>query len=199
MKKMVIDKNVYEKYQTIVQNRKNQIKKVLTVLLCVLLLCSLIVSMALKQFIDSDMGFLSFAVSAGIILLVYLVMWIPCVKYQNAIENYDDAKQKEKEFIEETLRKQQVTDEQNIIDRLDQIKKTIIIGTHTQKDSADTIDRGIAGGILFGVVGAVVGTASAKDRTYTTFLIIFNDDTRMTYTVETGSTLYNYFTKFIEA
>lgn len=52
--------------------------------------------------------------------------------------------------------------------------------------------------IFFGAAGAVVGTATAQDKSYTTFLIIFNDDSRTTQTVENESTLYNHFIKFLE-
>ena len=82
--------------------------------------------------------------------------------------------------------------------RLDDIKKTIIVETHTGKDNDETMNRGVIGGLLFGATGAIVGTATVKDKTYTTFLIIYNDDARTTQTVENGSTLYNHYIKFLE-
>lgn len=70
--------------------------------------------------------------------------------------------------------------------------------THTGKDSNDAMNRGAIGGLLFGATGAIVGTATAQDKSYTTFLIIFNDNTRTTHTVENASTLYNHYIKYLD-
>lgn len=83
-------------------------------------------------------------------------------------------------------------------EKLNNIKKTVIVETHTSKDKGEVTDRGVTGALLFGAAGAVVGTASAGDKTITTFLIVYNDDNRETRAVENGSELYNHYIKFLE-
>lgn len=199
MKKQIIDKNSYEEYKTKINEGKEKIKKVVSIVACVLVISAFIISIVIINVLGTSGGFASLGIAALITLIVYAILygcWI--TKYQNAVDEYEEVQEQEKRRIEENLRKQQEQNAQNVMARLDEIKKTVIVETHTGKDNADTMNRGVVGALLFGATGAIVGTATAEDKTYTTFLIIFNDDTRTTQTVENGSTLYNHYIKFLE-
>lgn len=199
MKKQIIDKNSYEEYKQKISDGKEKIKKAVSIVACVLVISAFIIGIVIVNVLGTSGGFASLGIAALITLIVYAILyscWI--AKYQNAVDEYEDVQEQEKRRIEENLRKQQEQNAQNVMARLDEIKKTVIVETHTGKDNADTMNRGVVGALLFGATGAIVGTATAEDKTYTTFLIIFNDDTRTTQTVENGSTLYNHYIKFLE-
>lgn len=198
MKKHIIDKNTYEEYKS-VENYKNKLlKKVNSILVCLVVL-SLIPAIVL---INGDTaipyGFIAVGISIGIMLIANIIIGCKYAKITNAIEAYENAQEEENKRIEENLRKQQGANAQNLMERLDDIKKTVIVETHTGKDNDDIMNRGVIGGLLFGATGAIVGTATAQEKSYTTFLIIFNDDTRTTQTVENGSTLYNHYIKYLD-
>lgn len=82
--------------------------------------------------------------------------------------------------------------------KLHNIKKTAIVHTATKRDNANTMTRGVVGGWLFGTTGAVVGTATGKENEFTTFLIIYSDDSRETKEVQNGSDLYNHYIQYLE-
>lgn len=198
MKKQVIDKNTYEKYKSIENEKNALLKKVNTVLAC-LIAISLIPSIVLVQ-LDPPIayGFIAFGVLLGVLLIANIVIGIKYAKITNSIEAYETAQEEERKRIEENLRQQQQATAQDAMLRLDDIKKTIIVETHTGKDNDNAMTRGVVGALLFGATGAIVGTATAQEKSYTTFLIIYNDDSRTTQTVENGSTLYNHYIKFLD-
>lgn len=123
----------------------------------------------------------------GEIPLLLLAIIIPAVligKIEKQLVPYREMYEKEQATLER--------------EKLNNIKKTVIVETHTSKDKSEVTDRGVTGALLFGAAGAVVGTASAGEKTITTFLIVYNDDNRETRTVENGSELYNHYIKFLE-
>lgn len=78
------------------------------------------------------------------------------------------------------------------------ILKTKILSAALKKDKDDAFNRGAVGTFFFGTAGAVVGTSSANEINFTTFLIIYTDETRETKEVENGSELYNYYIQYLE-
>ena len=196
--KEIISKETYEEYKTIISERKVLIKKVNTILGCIFA-SSFIPAIVL---INGDpvipWGFIAVGVAFLALIISNIVLVAPISKKMQKIEDYENAQEEKKKYIEETLRKQQEACTQDLMSKLDQIKKTVIIETHTGKDNADVMNRGVVGALLFGATGAIVGAATSEDKTITTFLIIFNDDTRTTQSVENGSTLYNHFIKFLD-
>jgi uncharacterized Zn finger protein (UPF0148 family) len=73
------------------------------------------------------------------------------------------------------------------------IAKTVIVNTDSRKSATSSITRGMIGGALFGVAGAVGGAMSGKNKSETTFLIVYTDGSRETQTVKT----MEYFTIYI--
>ncbi len=199
MKKQVMDEKTYQEYKTKINEGKEKIKNIVSIVACVLVVSAFIIGIVVINVLGTSGGFASLGIAALITLFVYAILygcWI--TKYQNAVDEYEEAQEQEKRCIEENLRKQQEANTQNIVERLDDIKKTVIVETHTRKDNDDTMNRGVIGGLLFGATGAIVGTATAQEKSYTTFLIIFNDDSRTTHTIENGSTLYNHYIKYLD-
>ena len=82
--------------------------------------------------------------------------------------------------------------------KLNNIKKTVIVHTSSKKDMGSTIARGVAGAWIAGDAGAIVGASTGKMKDFTTFLIIYSDDSRETREVENGSNLYNHFITFLD-
>lgn len=78
------------------------------------------------------------------------------------------------------------------------IKKAVIVATRVAKDSDSAIMRGIVGEALIGTSGAVIGTSTAKQKQFTTFLLVYEDDARETKEVENGSPLYQEYINHIE-
>lgn len=78
------------------------------------------------------------------------------------------------------------------------IKKAIIVATRVGKDNGSAIIRGVVGDALAGTSGAVIGTSTAKQKQFTTFLLVYEDDTRETKEVENDSPLYKEYINYIE-
>lgn len=78
------------------------------------------------------------------------------------------------------------------------IKKAVIVATRVGKDNGNVIIRGIVGDALAGTSGAVIGTSTAKQKQFTTFLLVYEDDTRETKEVENDSPLYKEYINYIE-
>ena len=70
--------------------------------------------------------------------------------------------------------------------------------TSSKKDTGSTIARGVAGAWIAGDAGAIVGASTGKMNDFTTFLIIYSDDSRETNEVQNGSEMYNHYIKYLE-
>lgn len=77
------------------------------------------------------------------------------------------------------------------------IKQTIIVGEDSRKSAGSGIARGAIGGALLGPLGLLAGL-SAKNKNNTTFLIIYEDDSRTTRTVATNSKEFKEFCKYLK-
>ncbi|MCI8488109.1 MAG: hypothetical protein HFE36_05325 [Clostridia bacterium] len=82
--------------------------------------------------------------------------------------------------------------------KLNNIKKTMIVHTSSKKDTGSTIARGVAGAWIGGNAGAIVGASTGKTNNFTTFLIVYSDDSRETREIQNGSELYNIYIKYLE-
>lgn len=82
--------------------------------------------------------------------------------------------------------------------KLQNIKKTLVITSTAKKDKGNSVTRGIVGGLLFGPVGSVIGATTSRENTFTTFLVIYNDDSRETVEVENGSERFQLYIKYLE-
>ncbi len=198
MKKEIIEKSTYEKYKSIENEKNALLKKINTILACIVALSFIPAIVLINGDPVIPYGFIAVGVSVGALLIANIVIGCKYAKITNAIKAYETAQEEERKQIEENLRQKQQATAQDAMLRLDDIKKTLIVETHTGKDNDNTMTRGVIGGLLFGATGAIVGTATAQEKSYTTFLIIYNDESRITQTVENGSTLYNHYIKYLE-
>ncbi len=78
------------------------------------------------------------------------------------------------------------------------IVRTTIIGEHSKKDTGSAIRRGVIGGALLGVGGAIGGATSGKETQYITFLVEYESGERTTMQTTYCSPLYNELIKYIE-
>lgn len=77
------------------------------------------------------------------------------------------------------------------------IEKTAIIGDESRKSASSAIVRGAVGAAILGPVGLLAG-ASAKNKNYTTFLVLYQDGTKETMTVKNGSGDYKTLAKYLD-
>lgn len=98
----------------------------------------------------------------------------------------------------ENIKRQEEQQRQTELEKLNHIKKTVILSHATLTDNKDGMKRGIVGMALVGTAGAVIGTSTAKERQTTTFLVVYNDESRETREVENGSELYNIYVQYLD-
>jgi len=196
--KEIISKDTYEEYKAIISERKALMKKVNMVLGCIFAISFILAIVLINGDPAIPWGFIAVGVVFLALIISNIVIIAPVSKKMQKVEDYENARQKEKDNIEAQLRKQQEATAQDALLKLDDIKKTVIVETHTSKDNDSATNRAVVGALLFGATGAIVGATSAHDKSFTTFLIIYNDDSRTTQTVENGSTLYNHYIKFLD-
>lgn len=108
-----------------------------------------------------------------------------------------DRELKKKEALERQERMKREFEEREEWKRT-HIKKAVIVATRVGKDNGSAIIRGVVGDALIGTSGAVIGTSTAKQKQFTTFLLVYEDDTRETKEVENGSPLYQEYINHIE-
>lgn len=196
--KEIISKETYEEYRSIISKRKALMKKVNTVLACIFAVSFVVAIVLINGHSVIPWGFIAVGVVFLALIISNIVLVAPISKMLQKVQDYENAQEIEKNNIEAQLRKQQEAMAQDALSKLDEIKKTVIVETHTSKDNDSATNRAIVGALLFGATGAIVGATSAQDKSFTTFLIIYNDDSRITQTVENGSTLYNHYIKFLD-
>lgn len=196
--KEIISKETYEEYKTTISERKALMKKVNTILGCIFAVSFIPAIVLINGDPVIPWGFLAVGITFLALIISNIVLVAPISKKMRKVEDYENAQQIEKDNIEAQLCKQQEATAQDALLKLDEIKKTVIVETHTSKDNDSATNRAVVGALLFGATGAIVGATSAQDKSFTTFLIIYNDNSRTTQTVENGSTLYNHYIKYLD-
>ena len=78
------------------------------------------------------------------------------------------------------------------------IVKATIIGEYSKKNTGSAISRGIIGGALLGLGGAIGGATSGKETQYITFLVEYESGERTTMQTTYRSPLYNELIQYIE-
>jgi len=82
------------------------------------------------------------------------------------------------------------------------IVKTMIVSStnNSRKKASSSIARGVVGGAVFGVAGAVGGSLSGKNITEskTTFLVEYESGHRETIIVDTNSNQFNKLCKYLD-
>lgn len=174
---------------------KKKRNPVLTFFLITAILCGLLLVTAIILWCtaSSDAGMETAATIVAIIggaglgldLIAYLVY---CM--------FSSSKVEEREEIRRESMERQEKEREAELWKLQNIKKTIIVSTTAKKDNAVT--RGVVGGLLFGVAGAVVGATTGHEKVYTTFLVIYTDGSRESVEVENGSKLYDLYLQHLE-
>lgn len=142
----------------------------------------LLVGVFTKTFLVEIIGILGALLSIG------------CVLYRAFSPKLRKEKNEQKRIIQEQNEAERRKEEE----KLANIRKTIILSHATLTDKDNAVARGIVGMALIGTAGAVIGTSTAKERQTTTFLIVYNDNTRETREVENGSELYNIYIQYLE-
>lgn len=119
---------------------------------------------------------------------------IGCVLYRA----FSPKLRREREEQERIIRERNEAARRKEEEKLANIRKTLILSHATLTDKDNAMTRGIVGMALVGTAGAVIGTSTAKERQTTTFLVVYNDESRETREVENGSELYNIYVQYLE-
>lgn len=127
-------------------------------------------------------------------ILGALLSTIGCVLYRA----FSPKLRKEREEQERIIRERNEAERRKEEEKLANIRKTVILSHATLTDKDNAMTRGIVGMALVGTAGAVIGTSTAKERQTTTFLVVYNDESRETREVENGSELYNIYVQYLE-
>lgn len=139
--------------------------------------------------IVNDIVWLIWLGLAGAIMSI--ILFILYYKFSPKLKKERDEQKRMKQEQDETARRKEE-------EKLANIRKTVILSHATLTDKDNAMTRGIVGMALIGTPGAIIGTSTAKERQTTTFLIVYNDNTRETREVENGSELYNIYVQYLE-
>lgn len=127
--------------------------------------------------------FSTLAIIFAIVIIACIIYVVSSKKNKEENEAYEKAKKEDAEREEW---------------KATHIKKAVIVATRVGKNNGSAIIRGVVGDALIGTSGAVIGTSTAKQKQFTTFLLVYEDDTRETKEVENGSPLYQTYINYIE-
>ena len=78
------------------------------------------------------------------------------------------------------------------------ILKTRIVDAYGKTSTASAITRSVAGNVVAGPIGAVVGASTSKSNRSTTFLIIYENGKKVTRTVPNNSFEYQKYIKYLD-
>ena len=113
----------------------------------------------------------------------------------SAYSNTDTERRKNME--EERI--QNLSDEQRKQYYLDQqIDYTVIVGEDTRKSVGSAVARGAVGGALLGPIGLIGGALSGKNKSETTFTIIYKSGRREVRTVKNDSNEFRNYASYIK-
>lgn len=78
------------------------------------------------------------------------------------------------------------------------IDYTIIVGGDTRKSVGSSITRGIIGGALLGPVGLIGGALSGKNKSETTFTVVYKSGRREVVTVKNDSDEFRKYASYVK-
>lgn len=133
-------------------------------------------------------GIMMLFTNAWIGILIIVISSIFLAVYNN-IEKSNNAKNEIERFNSLSLEEKKKEMLNNEIDY------TIIVSEDNRKSVGSTVTRGAIGGALLGPIGLVGGALSGKNKTKTTFTIVYKSGRREVVTVENDS---KEFTKYAE-
>ena len=79
-----------------------------------------------------------------------------------------------------------------------EIDYTIIVGGDSRKSVGSSVARGTIGGALLGPVGLVGGALSGKNKSKTTFTIVYKSGRREVKTVDNNSWEFDKYAKYVK-
>lgn len=79
-----------------------------------------------------------------------------------------------------------------------EIDYTIIVGGDSRKSVGSSVTRGAIGGALLGPVGLVGGALSGKNKSKTTFTIVYKSGRREVKTVDNNSWEFDKYAKYVK-
>ncbi len=92
-----------------------------------------------------------------------------------------------------------LTEEERKKELLDkEIDYTILVGGDSKKSVGSAIVRGAVGSALFGPVGLVGGAISGKNKSKTTFTIVYKSGRREVRTVDNDTSEFNAYARYLK-
>ena len=124
--------------------------------------------------------------------MIFLFKWAKIAREENQ-RRFESLSEEEKAKIE--LEKK---NEQEKRSNSTTVIRTRIIGQDTKKSAGSSVARGVVGGTLFGVAGAVGGAMSGKNKQSIIFYVTYKDGHSETKTVPIDSAEYKKYMIYLE-
>lgn len=109
-------------------------------------------------------------------------------RVKEELERVNNLSATEKERYYEKKRRERMNNE---------IDYTIIVGEDSRKSVGSAVGRGIVGGVLLGPVGLVGGAISGKNKSKTTFTIVYKSGRREVETVDNDSPEFRKYASYV--
>jgi len=135
----------------------------------------------------------------GLILIIIFYIIIFLYNFNEEQNMLIEEKNKEEERIQNMSADERIQyEKQKQKERLDRIiDYTIIVAEDSKKSLGSAVTRGAVGGALLGPVGLVGGAISAKNKSETTFTVVYKSGRREVVTVSNDSFEFEKYAKYV--
>jgi len=135
----------------------------------------------------------------GLILIIISSIIIFLYNFNEEQNMLIEEKNKEEERIQNMSADERIQyEKQKQKERLDRIiDYTIIVAEDSKKSLGSAVTRGAVGGALLGPVGLVGGAISAKNKSETTFTVVYKSGRREVVTVSNDSFEFEKYAKYV--
>jgi len=135
----------------------------------------------------------------GLILIIISSIIIFLNNFNEEQNMLIEEKNKEEERIQNMSADERIQyEKQKQKERLDRIiDYTIIVAEDSKKSLGSAVTRGAVGGALLGPVGLVGGAISAKNKSETTFTVVYKSGRREVVTVSNDSFEFEKYAKYV--
>jgi len=135
----------------------------------------------------------------GLILIIISFIIIFLYNFNEEQNMLIEEKNKEEERIQNMSADERIQyEKQKQKERLDRIiDYTIIVAEDSKKSLGSAVTRGAVGGALLGPVGLVGGAISAKNKSETTFTVVYKSGRREVVTVSNDSFEFEKYAKYV--
>ncbi len=137
-------------------------------------------------------------------IIIFLIMMCPFVFLPIGMYIYANMKDKQEEREQEIIdnlsseEREKYYAQKRKEDMDNEIDYTIIVGGDTRKSVGSSVARGVIGGALLGPIGLIGGALSGKNKSETTFTVIYKSGRREVVTVSNDSDDFRRYASYVK-